>query len=147
MPPINHAAICPLDIDASLRFYIEGLGLELLFDVTLEADLKPLLGESTSKVRTVFLGSKDTPDVGALELIDFFDDRIADDPPRTGLSQRGAYLLSFVVPVQSTLDRLADLGLGGPPRTIPTPNGGVAATVVDPDGVVVELLDHAVSIG
>jgi glyoxylase I family protein len=45
------------------------------------------------------------------------------------------------------LDRLASLGVGGEPRIMPTPGGGLAATVVDPDGVVVELLDQAVSLG
>lgn len=147
MPPINHVGLCPADFDASYRFYTEGVGLEVLFDTTLGADLEPLIGISTSKVRTVFLGSKDTPDVGALELMDFCDDRMASQPEHSGVPERGACLVSFVVPVREVLDRLASLGVGGSPRVMPTPTGGLAATVVDPDGVVVELLDHAVSLG
>jgi hypothetical protein len=49
--------------------------------------------------------------------------------------------------VREVLDRLAALGVGGPPRVMPTPAGGLAATVIDPDGVLVELLDRAVSLG
>jgi hypothetical protein len=51
--------------------------------------------------------------------------------------------LSFHVEVAEVLARLADLGLGGTPRTMPTP-GGITATVVDPDGVTVELLSRPV---
>jgi glyoxylase I family protein len=147
MPPINHVGLCPADFDASFRFYTEGVGLDVLFDATLNADLKPLIGMSTSKVRTVFLGSKDIPDVGALELMDFFDDRMSSQPMHSGVPERGACLVSFVVSVREVLDRLASLGVGGEPRIMPTPGGGLAATVVDPDGVVVELLDQAVSLG
>jgi glyoxylase I family protein len=49
--------------------------------------------------------------------------------------------------VEPTLARLADLGLGGPPRKIPTGPDSYAATVVDPDGVMVELLDKPVTLG
>jgi catechol 2,3-dioxygenase-like lactoylglutathione lyase family enzyme len=146
MAPINHVGLCPADFDASYRFYTEGVGLEVVLDATMDADLGPLIGMTTSKVRTVFLGSKADPDVGALELMDFFDDRISSQPSRSGVPERGACLVSFVVPVREVLDRLAAMGLGGSPRTMPTRTGGTAATVVDPDGVVVELLDHAVSL-
>jgi catechol 2,3-dioxygenase-like lactoylglutathione lyase family enzyme len=145
MPSINHVGLCPADFNASLRFYTEGVGLEVIFDVTLAADLEPLIGITTSKVRTVFLGSKADTEVGALELMDFFDDRMSSQPERAGVPQRGACLVSFVVPVTETLERLAALGFGDQPRVVPTPSGGKAATVVDPDGVVVELLDAAPS--
>lgn len=61
-----------------------------------------------------------------------------------GLPHRGALLLSFVVPAEETLVRLAAMQLGGTPYRMPTP-GGAAAVVVDPDGVMVELLDRAPS--
>jgi glyoxylase I family protein len=147
MPPVHHTGICTADIETSLRFYTEGIGLEVFFDVVLDVDVEPLLGDTTSKVRTIFLGSKAHPDVGVLELLDMGIDRIPAQPPASGRAQRGAFLVSFNVPVQPALDRLAALGMGGTPRTMPTPGGGVAATVVDPDGVMVELLDQPVSLG
>jgi hypothetical protein len=50
------------------------------------------------------------------------------------------FLLSVQVDVRAVLSRLEVMGLGGAPRAMPTPGGGLAATVTDPDGVMVELL-------
>jgi catechol 2,3-dioxygenase-like lactoylglutathione lyase family enzyme len=147
MPQVHHTGICPADMDASLRFYVDGLGLSVLFDVVLDADLEPLLGVATSKVRTVFLGDRAQPDAGVVELLDLGTGSVGDEPAGSGLPRRGAFLLSFQVAVEATLARLVELGLGGTLRRMPTPGGGVAATVIDPDGVVVELLDQAVSLG
>jgi catechol 2,3-dioxygenase-like lactoylglutathione lyase family enzyme len=145
--PVHHTGLCPADLDASLRFYVDGIGLDVLFDVVLDADLEPLRGEHTENVRTVFLGSRANPDAGALELLDLGTSGIGDQPAAGGMPQRGLFLVSFNVPVAPALERLAALGLGGTPRTMRTPSGGLAATVVDPDGVVVELLDDAISLG
>ena len=107
MTMIHHAGLCPADIDSSLRFYRDGVGLTVLADFTMDADLEPLLGE----------------------------------PRNTDRTRRGLFLLSFQVEVSEVLDRLAALGLGGPPRKMLTPKGKViAVSVVDPDGVTVELL-------
>ena len=151
MPFIDHAGICPADIDESLRFYRDGIGLEVLFDVTLTADIAPLLGEHTEKVRTIFLGDRDKPEAGAVELVDLgqtdrSEPRSA-EPAADGLPRRGLFLISFHVPVDATLARLASMGFGGTPRKMPTMNGNWSATVVDPDGTVVELLDDLVSFG
>jgi hypothetical protein len=67
-----------------------------------------------------------------------------DDAP-VGLPEPalGFFLLSCYVDVDAVLDRLRTLGLGGEPRRIvvPGPNDAVQmATVVDPDGVLVELI-------
>jgi hypothetical protein len=104
------------------------------------------LGERTEHVRTVFLGDPASPDVGILELIDLGNGRIIDQPPAAGAPTRGVFLISFNVAVDETLARLANLGFGRPPRRIPTGLDSWAATVVDPDGVMVELLDKTVSL-
>jgi catechol 2,3-dioxygenase-like lactoylglutathione lyase family enzyme len=132
----HHIGICPADMDASIRFYRDGLGLSVIADAVLEMDLQPLLGTRTSAVRTVFLG----------ELLDLGDGvaRGQDEPP--GTPRRGAFLVSFQMPVEPALERLRALGLGGTPRRVPVPGGGIAATVVDPDGTVVELLGQPVSL-
>ncbi len=136
---LHHAGICVADIDEALRFYRDGVGLSVVADKILEADLESLLGVHTRRVRTVFLGAVDHPDGGIVELLDLGLKDIA-DAAQTGLPNRGVFLLSFQVDVPGVLARLEDLGLGGPPRTMATPRGGLAATVVDPDGVMVELL-------
>ncbi len=139
MTMVHHTGLCPADLDASLRFYRDGIGLTVLADFTMDADLEPLLGRRTSHVRTVFLGSPDSPQGGTLELLDVGPPAVADEPADPGVPHRGLFLLSFVVPVSEVLDRLAGMGLGGEPRIMRTP-GGIAASVVDPDGVTVELL-------
>lgn len=138
--PLHHAGVCVADIHESLRFYRDGLGLTVLVDAELEADLQPLLGVTTQKVRTVFLGNPEHPDSGIVELLDVGVESIRNADGQAGLPARGAFLLSFQVDVAATLARLRQLGVGGSPRVMQTPGGGSAATVVDPDGVMVELL-------
>lgn len=140
MTILHHSGICVADIDAALRFYRDGIGLDVLVDKVIEADLESLLGVHTRRVRTVFLGAADHPDGAIVELLDLGLKDIADATPQLGLPNRGVFLLSFQVDVPGVLVRLNDLGLGGSPRTMTTPRGGLAATVVDPDGVMVELL-------
>jgi catechol 2,3-dioxygenase-like lactoylglutathione lyase family enzyme len=144
MAMVHHAGLCPADMETSLRFYRNGIGLEVLSDFTLEADLEPLLGRQTSRVRAVFLGSPDSPQGGTLELLDLDQPEFADTPTGGGIPHRGVFLLSFQVDITDVLARLARLGLGGQPRIMKT-REGFAATVVDPDGVTVELLDGPVA--
>jgi catechol 2,3-dioxygenase-like lactoylglutathione lyase family enzyme len=137
---LHHAGVCCRDIEESLRFYRDGIGLVVLADVVLAADLKPLLGVSTRSVRTVFLGEAEQPDAGIVELLDLGVATIGNADPQAGTPARGVFLLSVQVDVAEALGRLADMGLGGTPLTMTVPGGKQAATVVDPDGVMVELL-------
>ena len=113
---VHHAGLCPADIEASIRFYRDGIGLSVLADFTMNADLEPLLGRRTSHVRAVFLGSPNSPQGGTLELLDLGDHEIRLEPEGSGTPHRGLFLLSFEVPVAEVLERLARLGLGGAPR-------------------------------
>ena len=108
----------------------------------IDQHLHPLLGVHTSSVRTVFLGDPANSYAGIVELLDLGVPDLVDAPAQSGLPARGVFLLSVQVDVRATLERLAGLGFGGSPRTMPTPDGGLAATVVDPDGVMVELLNR-----
>ena len=138
------------DIEASLRFYRDGLGLDVLRDQHVEGDWPDLFDASTRRLRAVFLGDPQVPDdhAGVLELNEFGGDvpaGLPPSPPRTGF-----FLLSFFVDVEATLSRLAALGLGGPPRRViqPTPNGPITiATVRDPDGLLVLLTPGSITRG
>jgi catechol 2,3-dioxygenase-like lactoylglutathione lyase family enzyme len=140
MTTMHHAGICVHDMDAALRFYREGLLLDVLADKVLDADLETLLGVCTVSIRTVFLGDRQHPDSGIIELLDLGVAAISEAAPQAGLPARGVFLLSLQVDVPTVLSRLANMGLGGTPRTMTVPGGGIAATVTDPDGVMVELL-------
>ena len=140
MTLLHHAGICCRDVEESLRFYCDGIGLVVLTDMVLDADLKPLLGVSTRSTRTVFLGEAERPDAGIVELLDLGIASIGAADPQPGTPARGAFLLSLQVDVEAVLARLSGMGLGGTPLTMTVPGGKQAATVVDPDGVMVELL-------
>jgi catechol 2,3-dioxygenase-like lactoylglutathione lyase family enzyme len=141
---VHHSAICACDVEASLRFYRDGLGLEVLMDETFGGDWPALFDAGSSTLRSVFLGDPDAPDGGIVELV-AFEGGMAEPPLRPEEPHLGFFLLSFYVDdVDHVLDRLAHLGLGGPPRRIeqPAPVGRVVkmATVRDPDDVVIELI-------
>lgn len=139
---IHHSVVVVRDLEASLRFYRDGLGLDLLQDRQVEGDWPDLFGAPSRRVHAVFLGDPGVPDdhAGVLEL-NVFDGEVPEGPPPSP-PRTGFLLLSFFVDVEATLGRLAALGLGGPPRRVTqsTPRGPVTlATVRDPDGLLVLL--------
>jgi catechol 2,3-dioxygenase-like lactoylglutathione lyase family enzyme len=135
-------------MEASLRFYRDGLGLDLLRDVRVEGDWPQLLGAPSRALRAVFLGDPEVPDdhAGVLEL-NAFEGDVPQGTAAVGPTT-GFFLLSFFVDVEAVLSRLASLGLGGPPRRVTqsTPNGPVnIATVRDPDGLIVLLTPGSIA--
>jgi catechol 2,3-dioxygenase-like lactoylglutathione lyase family enzyme len=146
MTALHHGAVVVGDVEESLRFYREGIGLAVLMDHEFEGPWHDLFDAPADRLRSVFLGDPEHPNAGIVELVSFdpVPDRGAASVPPTA----GFFLLSFFVDVDEVLGRLADLGLGGDPRRIdvPGPAGAVAmATVRDPDGVLVELVGAAPS--
>lgn len=135
---LHHAAICTSDIDTSLTFWRDGLGLEVLMDHEFEGDWPRLFGSSSSVLRSVFLGERGADDAGVVELVDFSDGSTAPTLPDGPAG--GFFLLSFNVDLTETLARLAGLGVGGQPTEIVV-HGVRMAVVRSPDGVRVELLD------
>jgi len=145
---IHHSVVVVGDLGASLRFYRDGLGLDVLLDRRVEGDWPGLLDAPTRSLRAVFLGDARVPDdhAGVLELNVLDGDVPAGPPPSP--PRTGFFMLSFFVDVDATLSRLAALGLGGPPRRViqSTPNGPVTvATVRDPDGLLVLLTPGSIT--
>ena len=138
---VHHSAICVRDVERSVRFYRDGLGLEVLMDEVFDGDWPTLFDARSTRLRSVFLGDPEQPDVGIVELV-AFDGGVGDGPPARAPT-RGFLLLSFFVDLAQVVERLAGLG-SRPARRIeqPAPGGSVAmATLVDPDGVRIELID------
>lgn len=139
----HHSAICVSDFATSLRFYTEGLGLELLWEKEFEGDWPTLFGAPQPRLHSAFLGDPSVPDAGIVELVEF-PGGMAEGSPQGPVPELGFFLLSFYVDVDATLARLGALGLGGQPRRIEvTGMGGQPvpmAVVRDPDGVLVELI-------
>jgi catechol 2,3-dioxygenase-like lactoylglutathione lyase family enzyme len=144
---LHHAALCVRDIDASLRFYRDGVGLDVLMDHRFEGDWPALFDAPSRHLRSVFLGDPAGADAGIVELV-VFDDATGESAgpvAAAGPPGSGFFLLSFFVDVDATLRRLRGLGFAERPRRIeqPGPLEPISmATVRDPDGVLVELI-HA----
>jgi glyoxylase I family protein len=146
---IHHSVVVVRDLDTSLRFYRDGLGLDVLVDREVEGDWPGLFGGPSRRLRVAFLGDATVPDVtaGVLELNAF----VGGDVP-TGYSPShpttGFFMLSYFVDVEATLKRLADLDLGCPPRRVAqaTPSGDITIALVrDPDGVRVLLTPGSIT--
>jgi catechol 2,3-dioxygenase-like lactoylglutathione lyase family enzyme len=137
---VHHSAVVVQDVDASLRFYRDGIGLDVLMDHVFEGDWPELFGAPSTTLRSIFLGDRRHPDAGVVELV-VFDPPTPVAPPAS-TPHAGFFLLSFYVDVAEVLGRLHALGFG-PARRIeqPAPTGPVVmAAVRDPDGVLVELV-------
>jgi glyoxylase I family protein len=138
---LHHASICTTDVERSLRFWRDGLGLAVLMDATFPGDWPILFGARSSSLRAVFLGDPAAPDDGIVELVEFgetTDDRRETLPePATGF-----LLLSLYADIDAVLPTLAALEVGGEPRTTEVARGVRLAVVRDPNGVLVELMDR-----
>jgi catechol 2,3-dioxygenase-like lactoylglutathione lyase family enzyme len=119
---VHHSAIVVRDVDASLRFWRDGIGFQVLMDHSFDGDWRALFGAPAGRLRSVFLGDAAHADAGIVELVQF-DGAAAVGPAAAPGSEPGFFLLSCWVDVGPVLARLAALGLGG-----------------EPDGVLVELI-------
>ncbi|MGH9275444.1 MAG: VOC family protein [Acidimicrobiales bacterium] len=138
MSRVHHSAICVTDVEASLRFWRDGLGFAVVMDERFEGDWPTLLQAPSTSLRAVFLGDPKHPASGIVELVDLGP--VAAPPEAPTSARAGVLLLSIITDVTAALERLADLGLGGTPRRIDV-SGIAMAVVTDPDGVLVELVD------
>lgn len=152
---VHHSAIVASDIDASIRFWREGLGFIVLMDHEFEGDWPTLFGAPSTHLRSVFLGDPANSAGGVVELVHFGSSpAVPDEAAVSGGARevpvarspgRGLFLLSVNVNLDAVLARLARLALGSIEGRIevPGPRGPVGmATVRDPDGVLVELIDQ-----
>lgn len=139
MPVIHHSAICVRDIGASLRFWRDGLGFEVMMDESFEGDWPTLLRAPSRDLRAVFLGEPANLAGGIVELVDLGDVPAA-EPDDGAPAREGLLLLSVMTDVEATLARLGELDLGGDVRRVDV-HGVAMAVVTAPDGTLVELVD------
>ena len=136
---IHHTVVIVRDLDASLRFYRDGIGPRgagrpvgrgrlARACSTLPAVASGRCSSATRRSRTTRRACSSSTCSTAMSL-----PAQPPGPPGTGF-----FLMSFFVDVEATLGRLAELGLGGEPRRVDAadPDGAISlATVRDPDGV------------
>jgi catechol 2,3-dioxygenase-like lactoylglutathione lyase family enzyme len=142
---VHHSAICTSDVERSLRFWRDGLGLGQLFDFHFTGDWPELFGAKTDRLRSIFLGDPQAPDRAIVELVELAG---ADEalPAATG-PRHGFFLLSLEREVDETLAALAALGFTDGVRriSVDAPGGKSVpmAVITAPDGVLVELIGPA----
>lgn len=144
---VFHVGFVVRDLDVSIRFYADGLGLRLRHRQTQDNDYtRSLVGyeDACLRIAQFQLPGADPPPSGhILELIEY-------QAPKGGPADRerntiGAGHLAFLVDdIEAMTDRLA--GLGAKPLNPPAQiteginKGGWAVYLHDPDGVSLELL-------
>ena len=136
-----HAGVTVRDMDASLRFYREGLGLEVHFDRILDgAYLRTVLAQQFTAIRAVYLS---IPGGGFVELLEYQETERLSAASRP--SDFGAgHLCLYVEGINDMVERLREYG--GSTRSAAAvditsgPNTGARSVyALDPDGYPVEL--------
>src|SRR6185312_3389183 len=104
-----------------------------------------LLNAPVDPVHAVLVGDRDHMDAGTLELVQWHG-APAQPSLNGGLVRSGLWLISLYLDVDLVLGRLTELGFHDHKRVIHhTPQGDlILGSAVDPDGVMIELLDESV---
>lgn len=136
-----HGGITVRDMDRSLVFYRDGLGLEIEFDRILDGPYLPVvLGLDFQHIRGVYLR---IPGGGFVELLEYVG--IERFPAASRPCDYGAgHLCLYVDDVQGVYDRLVGLGFrarsdGVVDITVGPNTGARSCYMSDPDGYAVEL--------
>lgn len=141
---VSHFGLCVSDVDASLRFYCDGLGFSRgeTFEVGDECrDALEVDGEVA--LRSEFIER----DGFAIELLGFASPGAQGEPSRRR-NQRGlTHLALYVEDLETVADRLVSLGgsrLDATRTSLPEEDGSSLEIlfVADPDGTRVELLEN-----
>jgi glyoxylase I family protein len=135
---LHHATLFVRDAERSTRFYRDGLGLDVLVDRDFDGDWAALLGVDSKRLRAIILGDPTAPHVGQVELVTFAEPLASGPAP--GVPATATVMLSFQVDLRTVLPTLERLGAAEHGRTTLS-NGNAVATVRDPDGIMVELID------
>ena len=136
--PVHHVSLFIRDAERSLRFYRDGLGFQVLLDKEFDGEWPTLFGVKSARLRAVICADPAHPDAGGVELVTFAEPLADGPPPAPPLVP--TVMLAFSADVDEVLPRLLENG-GTDPRRATLSRGNQAATVRDPDGILVELVD------
>jgi catechol 2,3-dioxygenase-like lactoylglutathione lyase family enzyme len=138
---IHHSVIRVRDMDRSIAYWRDGVGLELMMDGEFEGDWPTLFNAPSRVLRSVFLGDPDQ-EGGILELVDFGTP--GERQPAGDMPAEGLMLVAFQCDIDPALERLQSLGWDGPLRqiTVQSRRGPVRIVLLeDPNGVRFELTE------
>lgn len=139
-----HGGITVSDMDSSLPFYHEGLGLEIAWDRVLDSDyLRTVLDLPLSSLRAVYLT---IPGGGFVELLEYRG--LERMPAASRPCDPGAgHLCLYVEGIDELCDRIYKMGYRSrsatPVDITAGPNAGArSAYLLDPDGYPIELFQR-----
>lgn len=136
---LDHVVIFVADADRSLAFYRDALGLATILDREFDGPWPEMFaGTSSRRLRAMILGDPKHPEHGQVELLTFAEP--ADRGPGPQPISTGTVMLSFMVDLADVLPKLEAAG-GSDVRHATLKNGVDVATLRDPDGTLVELLN------
>ena len=142
-----HGGIAVSDMDRSLAFYRDALGLEVHFDVTLAAVdyVRAVLGVEMRDARVVYLRVPGSDGV-FVELLEYHGTDGRPSLPRPWDPGSG-HLCFHVSDAQALYDRAVGLGFrsrstGAVEIPVGPNKGGRAAYLLDPDGYPIELFQR-----
>jgi catechol 2,3-dioxygenase-like lactoylglutathione lyase family enzyme len=140
---IHHTAVCVTDMDTSLAFYRDGLGMEVTVQGAFDGPWRELFAGPEDRLSMVMLGDPGNPAAGTIELVSFEGDV---EPAAAPVVREGFFLVSLYCDVDETLERLSALGHPDHERIeLETPHGTlVMGSIRDPDGILIELIDASV---
>ena len=142
MPGIHHAAICTADVERSMRFWRDGLGLTEFFDRTFVGDWPELFGAKSDRLQSIFLGDPQTPDSGLVELVVFEGPTRRSGPTEA----TAARIFPALAAARRRTDAFRPGGIGfhrgcsSHHRCRPGRKTVPMAVITAPDGVLVELI-------
>lgn len=138
-----HGGVTVRDLDASLPFYRNGLGLEVAFDRMIDGDyLRTVLALPLTEIRVAYLH---VPGGGFVELLEYRG--LERMPAASRPCDPGAgHLCLYVDDVLALWERISALGYtsrGGPVEITSGPNAGARSIyLLDPDGYPIELFQR-----
>jgi catechol 2,3-dioxygenase-like lactoylglutathione lyase family enzyme len=136
---LHHVVLFVADAERSLAFYRDALGLATIADREYDGPWPEMFdGVVSPRLRAIVLGDTEHPDRGQVELLTFADP--IDRRPGALPIATGTVMLSFMVDLAEVLPKLEAAGATGVRRAT-LHNGVDVATLRDPDGALVELLD------
>ena len=131
--PIIDIAITCSNFEASLDFYHNKLGLEIVMDLEIPSDLATDVGLAPTGFRQVRLKAGNT----LIKLMDI------QNPPPTPSDEFSAGIrwLTFIVEdIQNVIDSLQQKGVEFLSEPISAPDAVGVACTKDPDGILIELV-------
>jgi catechol 2,3-dioxygenase-like lactoylglutathione lyase family enzyme len=138
----SHLGICVSDLEASVRFYVEGLGFEPVMSHRIGAEFGPLMEVDGVELESRMLAR----DGVTIELLGYVSPGILGDGSRRPMNQLGLTHLSLRVDdvdgVAATIEALGGTVVTATRTTFDLPGARLDFLYcTDPDGVRIELMD------